>query len=80
MTGEFAGCIKARDIPGIGEWNIFTPIQLDKLRKKDISKPTPQISTHTTPSSEWEVPIPNPSRMSNCLNLVYYYLITITNH
>ncbi|CAG8807693.1 14703_t:CDS:1, partial [Racocetra persica] len=60
-TGEFSGCIKARDIPGIGEWKIFTIAELDKFRKKDIHKPTPQVLTHTTPSSEWEMLMPNSS-------------------
>ncbi|CAG8789395.1 5197_t:CDS:2, partial [Dentiscutata erythropus] len=52
-TGEFSGCIKARDIPSIAE--------LDKFRKKDIHKPTPKVSTHTIPSSEWEMLMPNSS-------------------
>ena len=72
-TGEFAGCIRARDIPGIGDWNTFTSIQLDKFRKKDISKPTPQVSIHTTPSSKWEVPMPNPSRIYQLI--IYFYFL-----
>ncbi|CAG8581026.1 9213_t:CDS:1 [Scutellospora calospora] len=52
ITGEFSRCIKARDIPGIGEWKIFTIAKLDKFRKKDINKPIPQVSTHTTPLSK----------------------------
>ncbi|CAG8794270.1 24840_t:CDS:2, partial [Dentiscutata erythropus] len=53
----------AQDIPGIGKWKIFTIAELDKFRKKDIYKPTLQVSTHTTPSSEWEMLIPNSSRL-----------------
>ncbi|CAG8737526.1 9503_t:CDS:1, partial [Racocetra fulgida] len=60
-TGEFSGCIRAQDIPGIGEWKIFTIAELDKFCKKDIHKPIPQVSTHTTPSSEWEMLMPNSS-------------------
>ncbi|CAG8827520.1 18220_t:CDS:2, partial [Racocetra persica] len=33
--------------------------KLEKLCKKDIHKPNPGISTHTTPCSDWEIPIPN---------------------
>ncbi|CAG8724371.1 1242_t:CDS:2, partial [Dentiscutata erythropus] len=62
-TGEFSRCIKAWDIPGIGEWKIFTIAELDKFRKKDIHKPTPQVLTHTTSSSEWEMLMPNSSRL-----------------
>ncbi|CAG8821358.1 2321_t:CDS:2, partial [Racocetra fulgida] len=51
----------ARNIPGIGEWKIFTIAELDKFHKKDIHKPTPQVSTHTTPSSEWEMLMLNSS-------------------
>ncbi|CAG8771234.1 22848_t:CDS:2, partial [Gigaspora rosea] len=52
---ESAGCIKAQDVPGIAE--------LDKFCRKEINKPAPQVSTHTIPSSEWEIPVPNPSRL-----------------
>lgn len=65
-TGELVGCIKARDVPGMGEWKIFTVAKLDKLRKKDIDRPAPQVSAHTVLSSEWEMLIPNPSRMYYC--------------
>ncbi|CAG8816226.1 8183_t:CDS:2, partial [Dentiscutata erythropus] len=51
----------AQDISGIGEWKIFTIAELDKFRKKDIHKPIPQVSTHTTPSSEWKMLMPNSS-------------------
>ncbi|CAG8855277.1 2172_t:CDS:2, partial [Gigaspora margarita] len=37
--------------------------ELDKFCKKEINKPAPQVSTHTIPSSEWEMPVPNPSRL-----------------
>ncbi|RIB24259.1 hypothetical protein C2G38_2169005 [Gigaspora rosea] len=60
-TGEFSRCIKAQDIPDIGEWKIFTIAELDKCRKKDIHKPIPQVLTHTTPSSKWEMLMPNSS-------------------
>ncbi|CAG8668389.1 10476_t:CDS:2, partial [Dentiscutata erythropus] len=62
-TSKFSGCIKVRDIPGIGKWKIFTIAELDKFCKKDIHKPTPQVSTHTTPSSKWEMLMPNSSRL-----------------
>ncbi|CAG8797656.1 18653_t:CDS:2, partial [Gigaspora rosea] len=36
---------------------------LDKFCKKEINKPALQVSTYTIPSSEWEMPVPNPSRL-----------------
>ncbi|RIB07439.1 hypothetical protein C2G38_2214440 [Gigaspora rosea] len=62
QQANFSGCIKARNISGIGEWKIFTIAKLDKCCKKDIHKPIPQVSTHTTPSSNWEMLIPNSSQ------------------
>ncbi|RIB23891.1 hypothetical protein C2G38_2169971 [Gigaspora rosea] len=46
------------------EWKIFIIAELDKCCKKDIHKPIPQVSTHTTPSSNWEMLMLN----SSCLN------------
>ncbi|CAG8755985.1 20165_t:CDS:2, partial [Gigaspora rosea] len=43
--------------------NIFTIAELNKFCKKEINKPAPQVSTHTIPSSEWKIPVPNPSRL-----------------
>ncbi|CAG8793210.1 26619_t:CDS:2, partial [Dentiscutata erythropus] len=57
--GEFSGCILVYAIPNIGDWRIFTSVDLKKLRKKDIIKPNPEVSAHTISSSNWEVPIPN---------------------
>ncbi|CAG8739385.1 11338_t:CDS:2, partial [Racocetra persica] len=61
ITGKFAEYILAHAIPNIKNWKIFSPADLEKLCKKDIYKPNPEISTHTTPCSDWEIPIPNTS-------------------
>ncbi|RIB05182.1 hypothetical protein C2G38_2220385 [Gigaspora rosea] len=45
------GYIRARAMPNIGEWNEFTPAKLEKLQKKDIQKPNPQVSAHSVPKS-----------------------------
>ncbi|RIB16393.1 hypothetical protein C2G38_2143116 [Gigaspora rosea] len=61
-TEKLAGSILARAIPNIGNWKVFSPADLEKLCKKDIHKPNPEISTHTTPCSDWEISIPNAIR------------------
>ncbi|RIB16294.1 hypothetical protein C2G38_2247120 [Gigaspora rosea] len=53
--------LPARAIPNIGEWNEFTPAKLEKLQKKDIQKPNPQVSQHSVPKSPWFVPMPHKS-------------------
>ena len=63
ISGELEGCILARPIPNLGSWIIFTPIQLEKLQKREIKKPNPSISTPTIPHSNWEIPYPNSERM-----------------
>ncbi|CAG8718195.1 5369_t:CDS:2 [Dentiscutata erythropus] len=50
--GKFAGCILAHAISNIGNWNIFSSTDLEKVYKKDIPKLNPEISTHTTPCSD----------------------------
>ncbi|CAG8644670.1 33780_t:CDS:2, partial [Racocetra persica] len=69
ITGKFAGCILMHAISNIRNWKIFSPADLEKLCKKDIHKPNPEISTHTTPCSDWEISIPNTSHLNpTCLN------------
>ncbi|GES72774.1 hypothetical protein GLOIN_2v1767687 [Rhizophagus clarus] len=58
-SGDYAGCILARSIPNFGPWTTFTPTQLEKLQKREIAKPNPDISTPTISHSNWEVPLPN---------------------
>ncbi|CAG8800716.1 198_t:CDS:1, partial [Racocetra fulgida] len=52
-------CILARSIPNIGNWTVFTSVQLEKLQKHKIKKPTPYFSTSTKPNSNWQIPLPN---------------------
>ncbi|RIB28258.1 hypothetical protein C2G38_2158360 [Gigaspora rosea] len=61
-TEKLAGSILACAIPNIGNWKVFSPADLEKLCKKDIHKLNPEISTHTTPCSDWEISIPNATR------------------
>ncbi|CAB4386292.1 unnamed protein product [Rhizophagus irregularis] len=62
-SGDFEGCILARSIPNLGPWTTFTPTQLEKLQKREIEKPNPNISTPTISNSNWEIPPPNSERM-----------------
>ncbi|POG77624.1 hypothetical protein GLOIN_2v1767686 [Rhizophagus irregularis DAOM 181602=DAOM 197198] len=62
-SGDFEGCIFALSIPNLGPWTTFTPTQLEKLQKREIEKPNPNISTPTISNSNWEIPPPNSERM-----------------
>ena len=42
-SGDYAGCILARSIPNFRPWTTFTPTQLEKLQKREIAKPNPDI-------------------------------------
>ncbi|CAB5163047.1 unnamed protein product [Rhizophagus irregularis] len=44
-SGDFEGCILAQSISNLGPWTTFTPTQLEKLQKREIEKPNPNIST-----------------------------------
>ena len=59
LTGEYAGCIQARDIANLGAWKIFFPKDLEKLQSKIIEKPSPNISTPSIPKNTWTIPLPN---------------------
>jgi hypothetical protein len=69
IEGEFAGYIQARSLPNIGKWNNFSPAKLQQLQKKDLPKPQPAVSAHSTPQSCWNIPLPHASR--KCVD---YYL------
>ncbi|CAG8711972.1 17075_t:CDS:2, partial [Dentiscutata erythropus] len=55
------GYVRVHAIPNIGKWNEFTSAKLEKLQKKDIQKPNPQVSQHSVPKSPWFVPMPHKS-------------------
>lgn len=48
-------------MPNIGKWNDFSQEKLEKLQKKEIQKPNPQVSQHTVPQTPWFVPLPHKS-------------------
>ncbi|RIB10304.1 hypothetical protein C2G38_2043609 [Gigaspora rosea] len=63
IEGEFAGYILARSMPNIGNWKSFSPTQLSKLYKTEITKPYPQFSDHSIPETDWHIPLPHISRL-----------------
>ena len=69
--GDYAGYIRARAMPNIGKWNDFSPDKLEKLRKKEIQKPNPQVSQHTVPQTPWFIPLPHTSS-----NIIISYCLT----
>ena len=61
IEGEDAGYIKARAMPNIGKWTLFSPAHIQKLMKGEINQPSPQVSETTKPESPWKIPIPHSS-------------------
>ena len=61
--GEYAGFIQARAIPNIGRWNNFEPAKIAKFEKRFLEKPDPKVSDHSTPTFDWNAPLPNKSSM-----------------
>ncbi|CAB5384591.1 unnamed protein product [Rhizophagus irregularis] len=74
-SGDFEGCILARSIPNLGPWTTFTPTQLEKLQKREIEKPNPNISTPTISNSNWEIPPPNSEQPERIVGV----LVDVTN-
>ena len=48
-------------MPNIGEWKNFEPAKISKFEKRPLEKPNPQVSDHSTPTSDWNVPLPHKS-------------------
>ena len=61
IEGENAGYIKARAIPNLGNWTLFSPAQIQNFIKSEINQPSPQISESTTSKSPWKIPVPHAS-------------------
>ncbi|CAB5207983.1 unnamed protein product [Rhizophagus irregularis] len=61
IEGEDAGYIKARAMPNVGKWTLFSPAHIQKLLKGEINQPSPQVSETTKPKSPWKIPIPHSS-------------------
>ncbi|RHZ49465.1 hypothetical protein Glove_520g3 [Diversispora epigaea] len=59
--GEHSGYIKARAVPNIGNWILFSPTQIQNFAKGEINQPLPQLSELTKPKSSWKIPIPHAS-------------------
>ncbi|RHZ51818.1 hypothetical protein Glove_469g42 [Diversispora epigaea] len=63
VEGEYAGYIKARAIPNLGNWILFSPSQIQNFVKGEINQPSPQLSESTKPKSPWKIPIPHASKL-----------------
>ena len=61
IEGENAGYIKARAIPNLGNWTLFSPTQIQNFIKGEINQPSPQISESTKSKSPWKIPVPHAS-------------------
>ena len=55
---KHTGYIRVRSLPNIGEWEKFSPVQIQKSSRVEIIKPQPQISIPTIPESSWNMSIP----------------------
>ncbi|GET01677.1 hypothetical protein GLOIN_2v1880126 [Rhizophagus clarus] len=47
IKGENARYIKAQAIPNLGNWTLFSPIQIQNFTKGEINQPLPQVSEST---------------------------------
>lgn len=61
IESESAGYIKARAIPNLGNWTLFSPAQIQNFIKGEINQPSPQISESTKSKSPWKIPVPHAS-------------------
>lgn len=72
INGPFAGYIRARSLPNIGDFINYSPIQIEQSSATTIEKPDPQISTPSIPQLSWSVPIISSAGI--LFHIFYYYL------
>ena len=74
INGPFAGYIRARSLPNIGNFINYSPTQIEQSFTTAIEKPNPQTSTPSLPQSSWSVPI-----ISSEGTIFFCVFITILN-
>src|SRR5436190_2559064 len=79
IEGENAGYIKARAIPNLGNWTLFSPAQIQNFTKGEVGKPLPHVSESTKSKSPWKIPIPHASGKVVYL-LVYQILLVVVQN
>jgi hypothetical protein len=47
----------------IGMWKNFEPAKIAQFEKRLLEKPNPQVSDHSIPTSNWNMPLPHKSSM-----------------
>jgi hypothetical protein len=57
ITGDYAGYIQAQTLPDVGPWSRFSSNDIAKLIKTPLHKPTPNVTSHSAPSTMWNFPI-----------------------
>ncbi|GET51900.1 hypothetical protein GLOIN_2v1880126 [Rhizophagus irregularis DAOM 181602=DAOM 197198] len=62
--GEYAGFIQARAMPNIGTWKNFEPAKIAQFEKRPLEKPNSQVSDHSIPTSNWNIPLPHRSKIN----------------
>jgi hypothetical protein len=50
-------------MPNIGVWKNFEPTKIAQFEKRSLEKPNPQVSEHSIPNSNWNIPLPHESSM-----------------
>ncbi|RIA89454.1 hypothetical protein C1645_824835 [Glomus cerebriforme] len=57
IAGDYAGYIRAQTLPDVSLWSLFSSNDIAKLVKIPLHKPTPNVTSHSTPSTIWNFPI-----------------------
>ncbi|POG64528.1 hypothetical protein GLOIN_2v1674232 [Rhizophagus irregularis DAOM 181602=DAOM 197198] len=52
-------------MPNIGTWKNFEPAKIAQFEKRPLEKPNPQVSDHSIPTSNWNIPLPHRSNVLN---------------
>ena len=71
--GTYSGYIQVRTLPNVGEWIRFSPAQINGLVKQKINEPKPACTTHSTPKTLWNIPIPDPSGIVFNIMCCFYF-------
>ncbi|CAB4444103.1 unnamed protein product [Rhizophagus irregularis] len=51
-------------MPNIGTWKNFELAKIAQFEKRSLEKPNPQVSDHSIPTSNWNIPLPHKSKIN----------------
>ncbi|RIB06559.1 hypothetical protein C2G38_2216770 [Gigaspora rosea] len=73
VDDEGIGSIRARALPGIGNWKLWSSTQIEKIvKKRKLEKPNPICTSHSYSCKAWVTPIVDRQKIQQHLERLFH--------